>query len=300
MQWTGLFIGLAAGLLIAAVTARELAVRALRRAREAERRARSAERMAELGAMTSGLAHEIKNPLSTIGLNAQLIAEAVEELPTDAPAPVDARQRLSRRVISLRREVERLRGILGDFLAYAGEMRLDHRPLDLNQLVDELSDFFQPQAEQSRVRLRCDLAAGPLMVSVDSGLLKQAALNLMLNAVQALGEPPSSGTPHAGVTRELILRTRRVTEREGGGRVLLHVIDTGPGIPPEVQAKLFTPYFTTKAGGSGLGLATTRRIIEAHQGRIEIHSEPGRGTDFTISLPAADGAAQGLGPSGPS
>lgn len=290
MQWTGLFIGLAAGLLIAAVTARQLAIRALRRAREAERRARSAERMAELGAMTSGLAHEIKNPLSTIGLNAQLIAEAVDELPADAPAPPDARQRLSRRVISLRREVERLRGILGDFLAYAGEMRLDQHPLDLNQLIDELSDFFQPQAEQSRVRLRCDLAAGPLMVSVDSGLLKQAALNLMLNAVQALGEPPAPGTPQAGVTRELILRTRRLAEREGADRVLLHVIDTGPGIPPEVQAKLFTPYFTTKAGGSGLGLATTRRIIEAHQGRIELHSEPGRGTDFTISLPAAEAA----------
>lgn len=226
--------------------------------------------------MTGGLAHEIKNPLSTISLNAQLLAEGVEDLPEAAPTSAEDKQRLARRAASLRREVERLRGILTDFLTYAGEMRLDAKPTDLNRVVDDLSEFFGPQAQQQGVRLRTDLAPGPLMATLDEGLLKQAVLNLILNAVQAMA---------GSASRDLILRTASITEPDGQRAVQLHVIDTGPGIPPEVQTKLFTPYFTTKAGGSGLGLPTTRRIVEAHLGRIEVHSEVGKGTDFVVTVP---------------
>jgi signal transduction histidine kinase len=249
--------------------------RAMSRLREAERRARAAERLAEVGAMTGGLAHEIKNPLSTIGLNAQLLVEGVEELEGVDP---DAKQRLSRRLSSLRREVERLRGILSDFLNFAGEIRLDLAEADLNKVVDELCDFFQPQAQQQGVRLRTEPAATPLVARIDAQQVKQAVLNLMLNAVQAM-----AGT-HGG-PKELILRTARETDREGKVTHLLHVIDTGPGIGPEAMAKLFTPYFTTKSGGTGLGLPTTRRLIEAHGGRIDVHTEVGRGTDFVVRLP---------------
>ena len=112
-----LIVGCVLGAAIATLAARLLIKRALAKVRVAERRAQGAEKLAELGAMTSGLAHEIKNPLSTIGLNAQLLGEGVDELSIDA----DEKGRLQRRIGALRREVERLRGILSDFLEYAGE-----------------------------------------------------------------------------------------------------------------------------------------------------------------------------------
>lgn len=254
-------------------------IRRLERLRaRAERRARTAERLAEIGKMTGGLAHEIRNPLSTIGMNAQLLAEGLEELPDD----FEPRGRLSRRLAVLRREVERLGGILSDFLNYAGELRLDRRRADLNAVVSELADFFMPQAQQQRVRLRADLVAGELPIDVDVGHLKQAVLNLMLNAVQAMTQPPAAESS----PRELILKTQRdESQKESWAR--LHVIDTGPGVPPDTLARIFDPYFTTKAGGTGLGLPTTRRLVEAHGGAIDVRTEPGRGTDFILSLPLA-------------
>ncbi len=244
--------------------------------------------------MTGGLAHEIKNPLSTIGLNAQLLAEGVEELEVDA----EHKGRLLRRLGSLRREAERLRGILNDFLEYAGELRLDPRPSDLNTVVEELADFFMPQAEKQGVRLRTDLAPGPLPAWIDVPLIKQAVLNLMLNGVQAMGgmnSPERSETgpaPTQIIARELILRTNTALDAERQPTAVLHVIDTGPGISEETLGKVFQPYFTTKSGGTGLGLPASRRIIEAHHGRIDIHTELGRGTDFTITLPQAEPAAR--------
>lgn len=253
-------------------------VRRLERLRaRAERRARTAERLAEIGQMTGGLAHEIRNPLSTIGMNAQLLAEGLEELPED----FEPRGRLARRLSVLRREVERLGGILSDFLSYAGELRLEKRAADLNAIVSELADFFMPQAQQQQVRLRADLAPGALPVDVDVGHIKQAVLNLMLNAVQAMTH---QAHPPAAAARELILKS----ERDDRGRepcARLHVIDTGPGIPAETLARIFDPYFTTKAGGTGLGLPTSRRLVEAHGGTIDVRTEPGRGTDFILSLP---------------
>ena len=264
--------------------------RHLRRVRAAERRARSAERLAELGATTSGLAHEIKNPLSTIGLNAQLLGEAIADL----AVPEDAKGPLVRRIGVLTREVERLRGILTDFLSYAGELHLSRESVDVNAVVDELIDFFAPQASKNGVQLRADLARGRLEASVDVAAIKQAVLNLMLNAVQAM--TPRTGTPGpAAGPKELIIRTRVDAapgqERDGVGRqVTIEVIDTGPGIAREAMASIFKPYFTTKAGGTGLGLPMTRRIVEAHGGRIEVHSEAGRGTAFRVVLPGDEAA----------
>lgn len=296
MFWVPLEVGLAMGAAIAWVVGRYRLRRSAAKAQAAERRAAAAHRLAELGAMTSGLAHEIKNPLSTIGLNAQLLAEGVDELASGQPVDAESKQRLVRRVGSLRREVERLRGILTDFLTYAGELRLDQKPIDLNVVVDELADFFLPQAEQARVRLRVDLSATPLIASIDAGHIKQAVLNLMLNAVQAFGLAGGTGaaaghaggeTP-AGQPRDLMLRTFGGRDAEGREIVTLSITDTGPGISPEVLPRIFTPYFTTKAGGSGLGLPTTRRIVEAHHGRLDVVSEPGRGTSFSMVLPGVE------------
>lgn len=229
--------------------------------------------------MTGGLAHEIKNPLSTIGLNAQLLAEGINDL----DVPPEDKERLTRRNSALRREVERLRTILTDFLEYAGELRLDALPADVNPLVDELADFFSPQAQKQQVRLRVDLAPGPLVARIDASHIKQAILNLLLNAIQAMGAPdPANGKP-----RELILRTSRSIEPDKSRTIRIHVIDTGPGMDAQTQEKIFRPYFTTKSGGTGLGLPTTRRIIDAHHGRITVNSTVGQGTEFILSLPEA-------------
>ncbi len=268
-------IGFAAGTLLAAAVARSLIRRHLARLRAAERRARANQRMAEIGAMTGGLAHEIKNPLSTIGLNAQLLAEGIDA----APIEPDERGRLSRRVGALRREADRLRGILTDFLQFAGEFRIDPVPADLNAVIEELADFFMPQAQSQNVRLRLDLAKGPLRALLDVPHVKQAVLNLMLNAVQAMADP-------AVATRELLLRTERRTDADRRPVVAVHVIDTGPGIPADAIDRVFQPYFTTKSGGTGLGLPTARRLIEGHEGKLEVHTELGRGTDFTAVFPA--------------
>ena len=235
--------------------------------------------------MTGGLAHEIKNPLSTVGLNAQLLSEGISELGVSD----EEKGRLVRRVQSLRREVERLRGILTDFLEFAGELRLERRPADLNAVVGELVDFFLPQAERAGVRLRADLDPDPLVAAVDASHLKQALLNLMLNATQAMAPSPE----RSGQNAELIVKTtrRRVEGRRTEAQI--HVIDTGPGMSAEVIGRIFTPYFTTKSGGTGLGLPTARRIVEAHEGRLDVYSEPGKGTDFCISLTLAAPDAAG-------
>lgn len=281
-----------AGLVVgAAVTAlllhRRVAARE-RKAIDAERRAQQSERLAELGSMTSGLAHEIKNPLSTVVLNAQLVGEEIG----DSDLPDDAKQRLARRVDALGREATRLRDILTDFLRFAGRMKLDPQPQNLCAIVDELADFFQPQCDQHGVTLRVQLPAEPVIAPADGALLKQAVLNLLINAVQAMAEQPSDRP------RELMLRVESLhvpaatppTAQQTGAQAAhrearIHVIDTGPGIDAARRDAIFRPYMTSKPGGTGLGLATTRRIIEEHGGRVQLWSEVGKGSDFTLVLP---------------
>ncbi|MEO0515608.1 MAG: ATP-binding protein [Planctomycetota bacterium] len=304
MAWTTLLFGLALGVMLAIPAAWGWSVRTERRVRQLETRARAAERLAELGTMTGGLAHEIKNPLSTIGLNVQLIQEDLADLADALPPPPEPaagetlpqrrgdppRERLARiqkRTDGLHRETARLRDILEDFLRFAGRIELDRQSVDLNALCDELVDFFQPQADEARVNLRCDLHARPAVVSADPSLLKQALLNLLINACQAMTDARDKKQP-AGGNSELILRTTNVKSAHGE-QLAIHVTDTGPGIADETIEKIFQPYFSSKRGGSGLGLPTTRRLVEEHGGSLTVHSDPGRGTDFVITLPALSG-----------
>lgn len=286
MTLEGVLLGFGIGAIAATMAAVALLRRHLKRVRSAERRARAAERMAEIGAMTGGLAHEIKNPLSTIGLNAQLLVEGLE----DAQIAAEERSRLLNRTRALQRETERLRGILSDFLEFAGQVHLERRETDVRAMVEELVDFYTPEAERQGVRLRADRAGGgglngggdlPL-ARIDPRLVKQALLNLMINATQAMATAPRS---EAAATRELLLRAEAGKEPDGTRVVCIHVIDTGPGISDETLGSIFKPYFTTKSGGSGLGLPTSRRLIEEHGGRISVRSEVGRGSDFVVVLP---------------
>jgi signal transduction histidine kinase len=269
---TGLALGALLASLAAARTLRRRALRTL----EAERRAQASERLAELGSMTSGLAHEIKNPLSTLNLNAQLLREDI----LDSPLPEDTRAAVTRRVDALARETLRLKDILSDFLQFAGRMRLDPQPRDLREIVSELVDFFQPQADRAGVLLRVDAPGVPVIARVDTGLLKQALLNLAINAVQAMN--PSAQAQPGERRGEMIFRLELDSM---GHEARLSVMDTGPGITESRRATIFRPYASTKPGGSGLGLATTRRIVEEHGGTITLYNGPTGGACFTLRLP---------------
>lgn len=152
-------------------------------------------------------------------------------------------------------------------------MEVERKPVDLNALLEELIDFFTPQAQVNRVQARWRPSPEPLVVPADAKLIKQAVLNLMINAVQAMAA-------NRGAGGDLILSARR-----DGDEALIDVIDTGPGIPPEAAAQIFDAYYSTKKGGTGLGLAMAKRIAEEHGGSIGLESEVGKGSDFQIRLP---------------
>ncbi|MHC4991031.1 MAG: sensor histidine kinase [Planctomycetota bacterium] len=272
-------VGLSVGAISMLPIIHALRRRNARRARFAQERAVEAERLAELGSMTSGLAHEIKNPLSTISLNAQLLSEGIGE----AEMASEERSRLVKRVDALRREIERLGGILNDFLQFAGRLRLDAQPRDVVKLVDELADFYHPQCDQAGIVLRTALPAQPVIVRMDERLAKQAILNLMINATQAMSDQHRDDRP-----RELMVR---VEQKDDEARI--HVTDTGPGIDAERLKTVFRPFISSKPGGTGLGLPTARRIVHEHGGRIDVHSEAGQGTDFVICLPLSKGIHHG-------
>jgi signal transduction histidine kinase len=254
----GLVIGFAAAALLAAVVGSV----AYRRIILLERRALQAERLAEIGSLTGGLAHEIKNPLSTVQLNLQLLRE---DLVPNNPAYT----RITSRLETVQKETGRLREILDDFLRYAGRIELDRKPTELNELLSELVDFFLPQAQLSRVQLRLRRHPTPVVADVDARLIKQAVLNLLINGLQAMS--------HGG---ELILS---LTTQ--GRNAVIDVIDTGPGIAQDQLNRIFTAYYTTRKGGTGIGLAMARRIAEEHGGRIAVRSEVGKGSDFYLTIP---------------
>ncbi len=230
-------------------------------------------RIAELSELAGGLAHELRNPLSTIMVNLQLLSEDLRD--QESPDSDTVRRALLK-VDVVRREAQRLRRLLDDFLQMAGPCRLETKPVDLNRLVEHLVEFFSPQATAAKVRLRVDYADTPLTCLLDEHLVEQAVLNLLINAQQAM---PDGG--------EIIIRTWRDGERAAA----IEVSDTGPGLSAAERTKVFKPFYSTKVGGTGLGLSTAQRIVGEHGGRIDLHSEPGRGTSFTIRLPHAPAEA---------
>ncbi len=220
----------------------------------------------ELAELAGGFVHEIKNHLGTLGLNLQLLAEDFQDPQTQRE------RRALERVQRLQGECQRLVDVSNDFLRFARVKDLELTPTELGELLEQMVDFFSPTARQANIDIKCYVPADLPPLPLDAELFKQALLNLMLNAEQAM----SSGG-------ELTIQAAL----DGNG-VCLSLIDTGQGMTPEVCAKVFRPFFSTKPGGTGLGLATVRKIVEAHGGHIDVQSEVAHGTKFTLWLPAAD------------
>jgi signal transduction histidine kinase len=228
-------------------------------------------RLAFLGTLASGLAHEIKNPLSAMSVNLQMLRE---ELDSDGATPRD--QRMLKRVQVLEREVGRLEGILDGFLRFARGYQLEPKRQPVNALLREVVEFWAAKAHVAGVDVQLVLENDLPDVSVDATYLKQALLNLLNNAFDALTQRPDG----AKDGREQIL----VCSRRSKAGVEVLVIDNGPGIPVETRERIFDPYFSTKAGGSGLGLPTAKRIVEELGGTLTFETEVGRGTSFRILL----------------
>jgi two-component system, NtrC family, sensor histidine kinase HydH len=217
----------------------------------------------EIVRLAGGLAHEIKNPLSTIRMNMELLAEDFR----DSEAPRE--RRAMNKIELVQRECQRLQDLLDNFLRFAKAHRLNLQPSDLNALVRQVLDFYRPKAKQAGVEVVDYLTGNLPTVLLDREAFHGALLNLVLNAEQAM--------PNGG---QLVIRTYGTANG-----VALDLIDTGCGMDEATRAKIFETFFTTKRGGSGLGLPTTRKIIEGHSGEMTLQSEPGRGTQVTLHLP---------------
>lgn len=235
-----------------------------------------ADRWSELAGMAPVLVHDLRQPLSVMKVNLQLLVEDLDDAQDAAPHP--SLQRALRRAAGMRTELDRLDGILRDFRRFASGGEPVLRRTELRPLLEELVDFFRPQAAQHAIRV--DLPPSPpgLSARVDPDRLKEALLNLLVNAQQAL-EPAGGGT--------VVLRLR---DAEGpatpSAGVAMDVEDDGPGIPAELMPRLFQASFTTKPDGSGLGLPTVRRLVELQGGRVTASAGPGgRGARFTVTFP---------------
>ncbi|MFH1569975.1 MAG: ATP-binding protein [Gemmatimonadota bacterium] len=215
-------------------------------------------RDAQLRQMLAGVAHEIRNPLGGIEIYAGLIAD---DLPGDDP-----RKQHIQKVIG---EVRTLNAVISEFLAFARPATPDPEAMAVRPVVEDAAFLLSPEMEEAGVEFHLEVPPD-LKAFADAEQIKGALLNLIKNAVQAMD--------HGG----------RLTVRggSGGGETWVEVMDTGPGIPEETQRRLFEPFFTTREKGSGLGLCIVQQAAEKNRGRVEMASAPGRGTSFTVFLPA--------------
>ncbi len=217
----------------------------------------------ELAELAGSLAHEIKNPLSIIHMNIDLLSEDLMEI--DSPSS----RRCQNRVDMVRNQCERMEGLLRDFLRFARLRHIDLVPGSLNDQIQQVLDAYQAQADSQDVELQRYLDPDLPSIRLHSDALQSALMNLVKNALEAM---PDGGQLWA-----------RTYSTRGG--VNLDLIDTGTGVDDNTVLHMFEPFYSTKDGGSGLGLPTARKIIEAHGARISVQSETGRGTKFSLQFP---------------
>jgi len=232
---------------------------------ERERELVRSERLAAVGKMAAMITHEVRNPLSSIGLNTELIEEELIEVPNAEEARGLCR--------SIHREVDRLTAITEEYLAFARLPKPKVAQEPVNSMVGALASFVREDLAGKQVKLTTELAADDPLGLVDAGQIRQCLINLVRNASEAVAAK-GGGT--------VTLRTRR-----DGDRVAIEVEDDGIGIAPDVLPRLFDPFFSTKDSGSGLGLALTQQIVRDHGGDLDVTSTVGKGTTFTLRVPGA-------------
>jgi len=256
---------LAVGVLIAGLF---YVLHLLRKTRQVEHSRQSAARASYVGLLASGLAHEIRNPLNAMNMNLQMLEE---ELEAAGGMPDEEYREL---LESTKSEIKRLDGLVNNFLAYARPGSPQFKSVDLNDVVKEILKFLENDFRQSQINLESDLETLLPRVEIDERQLKQALMNLLVNARQVLD---------AGGTVKV--RTRAGSH----GEAVVVVEDDGPGIPEATRERFFEVFYSSRGGGTGLGLPIARQIVEKHGGRIQLDSTVGEGTRFTIRLPRRHG-----------
>ena len=224
------------------------------------------ERLNALTLLAAGVAHEIGNPLNSLTIHLQLMERKLRRVPEDL------RDDLQNSLRVAREEITRLDYIVTQFLRAIRPAALDIAIEDLNSLVQESLDFLAPELKDRDILVETELREGLPPLPLDRHQIKQAFYNIIKNAAQAM---KSGGILHIRTDRD-------------EGHVSITFQDTGGGIPAENMSKVFDPYFTTKEGGSGLGLLIVRRIVREHGGEIDIVNNQGRGLELTIRLPVRD------------
>ncbi len=231
-------------------------------------RLHQAEKLSSLGKLGAGVAHEIRNPLNAISMAAQRIQR---EFPPEDPGQKEKFERITHIV---RDEIQRLNGIVEDFLSLARSDRIDFRPQSIADVLDRILFLVRDDARSRGVRIETRWSNGLPLISMDAGKMQQAILNIVRNALEAI-----SGEGQVTVVCDTVWRSW----------VSIRVWDTGAGIPAGEATKIWNPFYTTKQGGVGLGLAIAHEIIVAHGGEIRIDSEEGSGTIVEILLPGVTG-----------
>lgn len=244
---------------------------------ERERERVRSEKLAAVEKMASMIAHEVRNPLSSIGLNVEMLEEELERLAGSAPGAPGAGEEARALCKSTLHEIHRLNSLTEDYLTLARlpKPNLERKPLA--PILRQVADFVREDLSKRKVTLSAEVEAEDATAAVDFEQLWQCLLNLIRNAAEAVAQ---KGGGHVA------LRLRR-QERDGKDRVVIDVIDDGPGIEAAILPRLFDPFFSTKKHGSGLGLSLTQEIIRDHGGEIDVATELRQGSTFSISLPAA-------------
>lgn len=234
---------------------------------------RRTESLAALATLTAGVAHEIKNPLGAISIHLQLIQR---RLRGGRPQPDAGAWSAVREAVGvIEEEVERLNQIVVDYLFAVRPMNVNLTGGQVNEVLAELLRLLRPELKEAGIELRERLGRDLPRVLLDQRYLREALLNLIKNAIAAMVEAPDSDRP----------RVLAIASAANGESVTIRIGDTGPGIPQEIQGKIFEPYFTTRDFGSGLGLTLVYKIVKEHLGEIELDSKPGAGSTFSISIP---------------
>lgn len=242
-------------------------LRDLSEVKELEGKVRRADKLAALATMAAGMAHEIKNPLSSMKVLSQLL-----------PKKIDDPEFRSKMEEILPREIDRIDRIVESLLGFARATSLTFEKADLNAIIEENVKYFERQATEAEIKINRHYASLP-PVEIDHDQMSQVFSNLILNAIQAMhGGGELTVTTAPGKKDGDVLRTVKVS-----------VADSGHGIPEETLKKLFDPFFTTKYGGTGLGLTITHSIVDGHKGYIDVDSRVGKGTTFTVTLPVDQG-----------
>jgi signal transduction histidine kinase len=233
-----------------------------------------ATRLAAISRLTGGVAHEIKNPLNAIALRLELLRARLGDPDPELSGELD--------IIS--KEVHRLDRVVKTFLDFSRPLDVHLQDLDLGVLAREVTEFITPQARRANIEVDFSAPSEPAPMRGDSDLLKQAVLNLLTNAMDAMLDRKPDATNTGGHLR---VRVEKGRGERGDDKLVLEVSDTGSGIPAELRDKVFQLYFTTKPGGSGIGLAMTYRAAQLHNGTISFKSEAGAGTTFRLEFPAS-------------